>query len=50
MKESRLMKLAEKKSSRTNDFSLDEEVFARRVRTDLLKILDQINGLRNLQR
>jgi hypothetical protein len=50
VKEPGLMKLAKKNASRADGSSFKEKLFMRGVRTDLLKILNQIDGLWDFQR
>jgi hypothetical protein len=42
MEEPRLVEFSEEKTSGSNRFSFEDEVFTRRVRPDFLKILNQI--------
>jgi hypothetical protein len=50
MKESSLVELAEKEASGADRFPFGRKLFRRRLRADLLKILNQIDGLGYFQR
>jgi hypothetical protein len=50
MEEPRLVEFPEEKTSGSNRFSFEGEVYTRRVRPDFLKILNQILGIGDFQR